>query len=50
VSEESGQISLALDGRIDRGLTPEQLRERMRTLVVQRRTSGRFVGARAYDV
>jgi diadenylate cyclase len=50
VSEESGQISLALDGRIDRGLTPEQLRERMRTLVVQRRTGSRFVGARAYDV
>ena len=50
VSEESGQISLALDGRIDRGLSPEQLRERMRSLVVQRRSSGRFVGARAYDV
>jgi diadenylate cyclase len=50
VSEESGQISLALDGRIDRGLTPEQLRERMRSLVVQRRATSRFVGARAYDV
>ncbi len=50
VSEESGQISLALDGRIDRGLTPEQLRERMRTLVVQRRPTQRLAGARAYDV
>jgi diadenylate cyclase len=47
VSEETGQISLALDGRIDRGLTPEQLRDRMRTLVVRR--SSRFAGAHAYD-
>ncbi len=38
VSEESGQISLALDGRIERGLTPEQLRARLRALVVQRRS------------
>lgn len=51
VSEETGQISLALDGRMERGLTPDALRERMRSLVVQRRTSGRFLGARAtYDV
>src|SRR5918996_4325315 len=41
VSEETGTISLVLDGRIDRGLTPDQLRERLRTFVVQRR------GARA---
>jgi len=38
VSEESGQISLALDGRIERGLTPEELRARLRALVVQRRS------------
>jgi diadenylate cyclase len=38
VSEESGQISLALDGRIERGLTPETLRARLRALVVQRRS------------
>ncbi len=38
VSEESGQISLALDGRIERALTPEQLRARLRALVVQRRS------------
>jgi diadenylate cyclase len=38
VSEETGQISLALDGRIERGLTPEQLRARLRALVVQRRS------------
>src|SRR5919106_17359 len=33
VSEETGLISLALDGRIQRGLTPDELRERMRALV-----------------
>jgi diadenylate cyclase len=38
VSEESGQISLALDGRIERALTPETLRARLRALVVQRRS------------
>src|ERR687890_2745847 len=35
VSEETGSISLALDGRIERGLSPEQLRSRLRALVVQ---------------
>ena len=49
VSEETGNISLALDGRIERGLTPDQLRERLRGLVALRR-SGRNVGARTYDV
>src|SRR6266545_7112262 len=39
VSEETGQISLALDGRIQRGLTPDELRERMRALVTLRRSS-----------
>jgi hypothetical protein len=37
VSEETGQISIAIDGGIERGLTPDQLRARLRTLVVQRR-------------
>jgi diadenylate cyclase len=50
VSEETGQISLALDGRIERGLSPDTLRERMRTLVTLRRSGGRLSGARAYDV
>ena len=49
VSEETGQISLAIDGRIQRGLTPDELRERMRALVTLRRSSRRS-GARAYDV
>jgi diadenylate cyclase len=47
VSEERGQIALAMSGRIDRALTPDQLRERLRTFVVQRRGSGR--SAPAYD-
>jgi diadenylate cyclase len=50
VSEETGHISLALDGHIERNLTPEALRERMRTLVMLRRSGGRHSGARAYDV
>jgi diadenylate cyclase len=49
VSEETGLISLALNGQIDRGLSPDELRERMRALVVLRR-SATSVGARAYDV
>jgi diadenylate cyclase len=37
VSEETGLISLALEGGIERGLTADQLRARLRALVVQRR-------------
>ncbi|HEX5473566.1 MAG TPA: diadenylate cyclase CdaA [Vicinamibacterales bacterium] len=37
VSEETGQISIALDGEIERPLTPDQLRDRLRGLVVLRR-------------
>jgi diadenylate cyclase len=36
VSEETGSISLVADGQIERGLTPEELRSRLRTLVLQR--------------
>jgi diadenylate cyclase len=50
VSEETGAISLALDGAIDRALTPDELRSRLRSLVLLRRTGRRNVGARAYDV
>jgi diadenylate cyclase len=49
VSEETGLISLAIDGRIDRGLSPDDLRARLRSLVTLRRGS-RGIGARAYDV
>jgi diadenylate cyclase len=41
VSEETGQISIALNGEIERGLTPDDLRSRLRGLILQRR------GARA---
>src|SRR6478735_3069189 len=37
VSEETGQISIALNGEIERGLTPDQLRVRLRNLIVLRR-------------
>jgi diadenylate cyclase len=39
VSEESGLISIALDGTIERGLGPVELRARLKALVVQRRTT-----------
>jgi hypothetical protein len=37
VSEETGTISIALNGEIERGLTPDDLRVRLRTLIQQRR-------------
>jgi diadenylate cyclase len=37
VSERTGSISVALEGRIERGLTPDQLRARLKTLVTERR-------------
>src|SRR5262249_60153052 len=33
VSEETGKISIALDGNIDRGLTPDDLRTRLRQVM-----------------
>ena len=37
VSEETGQISVALNGEIDRALSPDDLRVKLRTLVTTRR-------------
>lgn len=37
VSEETGKISIALDGEIERGLSPDDLRARLRALILQRR-------------
>jgi diadenylate cyclase len=37
VSEETGKISIALNGEIERGLTPDDLRVRLRSLIQQRR-------------
>src|SRR3954451_21908990 len=40
VSEETGQISVALNGEIERGLTSDELRARLRTLIQHRRGGG----------
>jgi diadenylate cyclase len=37
VSEETGKISIALNGEIERGLTPDDLRARLQGLIQQRR-------------
>jgi diadenylate cyclase len=41
VSEESGRISLVVDGQIERGLATDDLRDRLRELVLQRRAPAR---------
>jgi hypothetical protein len=51
VSEETGHIGLALNGHIDRNLTPDQLRDRLRPLVLKRGGASRSAGSGAgYDV
>ena len=45
VSEETGKISISLDGQIERGLSPDDLRTRLRGLIQQRR-GGRGGGGR----
>ena len=37
VSEETGSISIVVDGQIERGLDTDQLRARLRSLILQRR-------------
>ena len=37
VSEETGSISIVVDGQIERGLDADELRARLRALVLQRR-------------
>ena len=49
VSEETGAISVAIDGKIDRRLSPDDLRTRLRSLITTRK-SGRRLGARSYDI
>jgi diadenylate cyclase len=41
ISEERGEIALALDGGVERNLTSDRLRERLQTLVAQRRNAAR---------
>ena len=50
VSEERGQIALALDGGIERDLSADQLRERLRALVTQRRPATRRQNASSYQL
>jgi diadenylate cyclase len=49
VSEETGNISLAIDGHIERAMSSDDLRDRLRSLVTLRK-GRRHIGARAYDV
>jgi diadenylate cyclase len=49
VSEERGQIAVAIDGTLERDLTPDQLRERLQSLLAQRRTGPRKTSEPAYD-
>jgi diadenylate cyclase len=49
VSEERGEISLARHGRISRGLSPDDLRDRLQTLILQRRRSREESAAREFD-
>jgi diadenylate cyclase len=41
VSEETGNISVVAEGHIDRGLSPDDLRTHLRSLVLQRRSTSR---------
>jgi diadenylate cyclase len=50
VSEETGQIGLALNGTIERNLTSDQLRGRLQRLVLKRRAGLRPPTGAAYDV
>lgn len=50
VSEERGQIALALDGQLERDLTPEQLRERLQALINQRPTGTQHPARPSFDV
>ena len=51
VSEETGAVSLALDGRIERDLDADQLRARLEALVLYRRPAGaRRKAATTYEL
>jgi diadenylate cyclase len=41
ISEETGNISVVADGQIERGLTPDDLRTHLRSLILQRRSASR---------
>jgi diadenylate cyclase len=46
VSEETGSISLVFDGQIERGLSPDQLKAKLRAMVIQNRGGASLVEAR----
>jgi diadenylate cyclase len=46
ISEERGEISLSTNGRIERRLTPEDLRARLQALILERRRSQPDAGER----
>jgi diadenylate cyclase len=50
VSEETGKISIALEGIIERDLTADQLRARLQALVLQRRPGRRDARAAVYEL
>jgi diadenylate cyclase len=50
VSEETGQISLALDGRLERNLGSEQLRMRLGALLVYSRPTRRSAASGGYEL
>ena len=49
VSEERGQIALAIDGRLERDLTADQLRDRLQSLISPRRSGIRRAAAQLYE-
>jgi len=49
VSEERGQIAIAIEGRLERDLTPDQLRDRLQTLILPRRARVRRPATAVYD-
>src|SRR6185437_7648296 len=50
VSEETGNISIVVDGRVERGLAAEQLRVRLESLILQRRSPARPPDAPSAEV
>jgi diadenylate cyclase len=49
VSEETGVISLAMNGDVERSLTPDALRLRLGALMVKRRPAGRQGGSSSFS-
>jgi uncharacterized protein (TIGR00159 family) len=50
VSEETGMVSVVVDGRIERDLTPDALRARLRSLLLARPAAARAPDGRTADV